>query len=405
MRILHVDDTFHPNFGYQCNPLAKFQCKAGNEVYIISPEAKYIYSVYHSFGEYGETLDKDDSIYEQETGVQIVRVKGKGYICGRLIYDRKDLINAIERINPDVILVHCMETLTAMYLMKKLRKRYPMAFDSHMLSMASKNKFSKVFDFAYRLLFTSVIKKENYTVIKTQNDDYVNKHLGVPNEQSIFISFGTDVLLFSIDKDAKAKFLKEHNLPEDTFVITSTGKMGKSKDGMLFAKAVKEKFEGNRCVVVVVVADFNGQYEQSVKQELDTSQNKVFFYPVQRYTQLPYFYQIADVTVFPKQCSMSFYDAQSCGCPVISEKGTVNEERNSHGNGLCFECGSMEDFRRQIQKLIDMPNEQYQQMRVNSYEFVNKNYSYDNIAKQYTQVLIEATDKFIKKYGKEQKNG
>lgn len=403
MKILHVDDTFHPNFGYQCNPLAKFQCKAGNEVYIISPEAKHIYSVYHSFGEYGDHLDEDDAKYENNTGVKIVRVRAKGYIQGRLNYFKADLLKAIDDIKPDVILVHCMETITAMYLMRKLRRKYPMAFDSHMLSMASKNKFSKLFDAAYKLFFTRVIKKEKYTVIKTQNDDYVNKHLGVPQELSKFISFGTDVLLFCPDNTAKHKFLKEHNLAEDTFVITSTGKMTESKDGMLLARTVRQKFAGDRDVAVVVVAEFIGEYEKNVKEEFDKSENKIFYYPVQRYTDLPFFYQIADVTVFPKQCSMSFYDAQSCGSPVISEKGHVNEERNSHGNGFCFDCGSVDDFRNQIQKLIDMPKEEYEKMRLNSHKFVTENYSYDKIASQYTEVLSNAINMYNIKYNKGEK--
>ena len=36
MRILHVDETFHPAFGYQCNPLAKFQRMQGHEVIILT---------------------------------------------------------------------------------------------------------------------------------------------------------------------------------------------------------------------------------------------------------------------------------------------------------------------------------------------------------------------------------
>ena len=99
MKILHIDETFHPNFGYQCTPLAKFQQKAGHEVYIIAPEAKYIYPVYHSFGEYGENLDADDAVYSNATGVKIYRVAGKGRIAGRLIYNGRDLFKTIEQIN------------------------------------------------------------------------------------------------------------------------------------------------------------------------------------------------------------------------------------------------------------------------------------------------------------------
>ena len=399
MRILHIDETFHPNFGYQCNPLAKFQSKAGHEVFILAPEAKYIHPVYHSFGEYGENLENDDKVYEAATGVKIVRVRGKGFVSSRLIYVGKELYKAIEDINPDVMLVHCVETLTAMRVMRKYKKRYPMTFDSHMLSMASQNKFAKIYEMAYRRLITSQIKKNKYTIIKTQNDDYVTSHLGIPEEQTKFISFGTDTVLFSPDKSVRQAFLNEYGLSEDTFIISSTGKMSQSKGGKLFADTFSKKFDTDRPVAVVVVADFSGEYEQGVKKQLDESENKMIFFPVQKYLELARFYQIADVTVFPKQCSMSFYDAQSCACPVISEKGHVNEERNSHGNGLCFDCDSVEDFREKIQSMINMPAEDIEKMRQNSYEFVSKNYSYDVIAAQYTEVLNDAVENFKKKRG------
>ena len=243
-----------------------------------------------------------------------------------------------------------------------------------------------------------VIKKEKYPVIKTQNDDYVSEKLGVPKDQTLFLSFGTDTVLFSVDNDAKSSFLKEKNLPQNAFVVCSTGKLSESKGGMLLADAVKKKFDGNRPAVVVIVANFGGSYEKMVKERLDESENYVFYYPVQKYNDLPYFYQIADVTVFPKQCSMSFYDAQSCGCPTITEKGHVNEERHSHGNGFCFNCGDVNDFRRCIQAILSMPEDEYKKMRDNAYNFVAAQYSYDLIAKQYTDVLQNAIEIFESKY-------
>ncbi len=396
MKILHVDETFHPNFGYQCNPLAKFQQKASNEVYIIAPEAKYIYPVYHSFGEYGENLEQDDKVYEDATGVKIIRIHGKGRIAGRLVYDFKELCDAIEKINPDVMLVHCVETLTAMLVMHKYKNKYPMAFDSHMLSMATQNKFAKIYEKAYKLLITSLIKKKKYTVIKTQNDNYVVTHLGVPEEQTEFVSFGTDTAIFCPDENMRKQFLQEHGLPENTFVISSTGKMNEQKGGKLFSKAMSKKFNTERPVAVVVVADFSGDYEKEVKKELDEGENTIIYYPVQKYLELPKFYQIADVTVFPKQCSMSFYDAQSCGVPVISEKGNVNEDRNSHGNGLCFDCGNADDFRAKLEQIMNMSEEEYKQMRENSYNYVYSEFSYDIIAQRYTDILEKEILKFKK---------
>lgn len=398
MRILHIDETFHPSFGYQCNPLAKFQQQAGHEVHIIAPEAEYIHRVYHDFGEYGENLETDDMLYVEATGVKIKRVPGKGFIAGRLNYDMKALYCAIEEINPDAIMVHCIETLTAIRLIRGLRNKYPMVFDSHMLSMASKNKFAKLYEFFYKLYVTSIIKKEAYRVIKTQNDDYVTEHLGIPEEQTRFISFGTDTILFKPNIDSRKKFCIEYGISEDAFIITSTGKLSEAKDGILFANAVKNGFSSDREVVVVIVADFSGEYEKQVKAILDESNNKILFFDIQKYLNLPWFYQIADVVVFPKQCSMSFYDAQSCGTPVISEMGRVNEERNSHGNGFCFKNGSVESLVSTLEKVMNMPEEKYLKMRENSRDFVKENYSYETIAELYTKELEDSIVRFNKRH-------
>ena len=394
MKILHIDETFHPSFGYQCNPLAKFQQKAGNNVYIIAPEAKYIYPVYHEFGEYGLNLDSDDKVYINNTGVKIIRIKAKGYFFRRLLYNFEELYKAIDNINPDAIFVHCVETITAMQVMRRYKNKYPMVFDSHMLSMATKSKFSKLFELFYKLYITKIIKKYKYTIIKTQNDDYVEKHLGVPKEQTKFISFGTDTELFKPNEKRKIEFLNEHDLPEDTFVIVSTGKLTEGKGGLLFAETMASKFKTNRKVVIVVVANFASDYEKKVKDILDKGHNQVFYYPVQNYLKLNYFYQIADVTVFAKQCSMSFYDAQSCGSPVISENNNINLDRNSHGNGFCFNMGSKDDFILQIEKIINLSNNEYNFMRRKSYEFIMNSYSYEIIAKQYTEEINKAIKHF-----------
>lgn len=387
MRILHLDETFHPNFGYQCNPLAKFQKKLGNEVYIIAPEAKYIYPVYHNFGEYGDNLDNDDDIYIKNTGVKIIRVKARGYYFRRLLYKFDELNKAIENINPDAIFVHCVETITAMYVMRKYKNRYPMVFDSHMLSMATTSRFYKLFETLYKIFITKVIREKKYRVIKTQNDDYIETHLGVPKDQTKFISFGTDTELFKPNEEVKKHFISEHNLPENTFVIVSTSKLNAGKGGMLFAETVSSKFQTDRTVVIVIVANFASDYEKKVKEILDSGNNQVFYYPVQNYLNLPYFYQIADVTVFAKQCSMSFYDAQSCGSPVISENNNINIDRNSHGNGFCFQMGNKDDFKLKIEMIMNLSIDEYNIMRKKSFEFIKNNYSYELIAKQYTEEI------------------
>lgn len=392
MRILHIDETFHPAFGYQANPLAKFQQKQGNEVFILTPTKEFLYPVYHEFGDYGEHLVEQDAAYEKSTGVKIIRIPAKGYFMKRLVYG-KEVFKAVDEIKPDVLFVHCIETLTGMRFILK-NPRYPMMFDSHMLSMASGNKFAKIFESAFRAIITPKIIRRKYDVIRTQDDNYVNSHLGIPEEQTPFISFGTDTILFSPSMEVRAAFRSENGIPEDEFVVVYTGKLTEAKGGKLLAEIFLKKFEQPVTLVCVGTPPSN-EYGQEVQRLLDQSENRIIMFPTQNYLDLAQFYQMADLSVFPKQCSMSFYDAQACGLPVLSEDNNVNVDRCSHGNGANFKAGDVQDFRKKIMEFVSKSDDERRQLSANSRSFIESGYDYADIARQYTDYLKKAVASYI----------
>lgn len=387
MKILHIDETFHPAFGYQANPLAKFQQKQGNEVYIATPTKEYLYPVYHEFGDHGEHLMEQDAAYENATGVKIIRIPAKGYFMRRLVYG-KEIFDVVDQVHPDVLFVHCVETLTAMRFILK-NSRYPMMFDSHMLSMASENKLARLYEMAFRKIITPKIIKRQYDVIRTQDDDYVNSHLGIPETQTPFISFGTDTILFCPSEEARSAFREANNIGQNDFVVVYTGKLTEAKGGMLLAETFKEKFDFS-VTLVCVGTPTSDEYGRQVKKLLDESENRIILFPTQNYLDLAKFYQMADLSVFPKQCSMSFYDAQSCGVPVLSEDNNVNIDRCSHQNGDNFKAGNIQSFRSKIMMFAQMNAKQRKQYGENSRAFIESGYDYTEIAKQYTEYLNKA---------------
>lgn len=393
MKILHIDETFHPSYGYQVNPLAKFQQRQGNEVYIATVDKEHLYPVYKEFGDSGETLDQEDKAYEDATGVKIIRVKAKGYYFRRLFYT-KEIFEIVKQINPDVLFVHCVETITAMRFMLKGLK-YPMMFDSHMLSMASQNKFAKIYEKFYGIIFGRKIRKKHYIIVRTQDDKYVNEKFGIPETQTPFISFGTDTILFSSSVKVRNTFRKEHNIPEDAFVVIYTGKLTEAKGGLLLAETFREKFS-KEVILVCVGTPPNNEYGKKVNKILDESQNRIIMFPTQKYQDLPKFYQMADLSVFPKQCSMSFYDAQACGLPVLSEDNNINVTRCSNNNGFNFKTGSIEDFRDKIEKISNMGNEELSLYRDNAKKYIDNGYSYEQIAKEYTRYLQISIENYNK---------
>lgn len=396
MKILHVDETFHPSYGYHTNPLARFQRRQGHAVTIVTVEKRWIYPVYKEFGIDDATLEKEDHRYEEETGVKIIRVPARGYFMRRLVFC-KELFDIVEQQEPDVVYVHCVETITAMrFLLRK--KKYPMMFDSHMLAMASGNRFAKIYEFVYRKTFAKIINHNKYWVIRTQDDDYVNSHMGVSEELTPFISFGTDTLLFQPSNEVRAQFRKENNIPEDSLVVVYTGKLTPAKGGKMLAETFNKKFECDKDITLVVVGTpQDNEYGQEVLKLLSTSENRVCMFPTQPYLDLAKFYQAADLSVFPRQCSMSFYDAQACGLPVLSEDNNVNVDRCSHGNGMNFKCGESKDFRDKIIQFANLSEEEREEMSRAAIKFINTGYGYEIIAKEYTEYLSKTVKAFESK--------
>ena len=389
MKIVYVDETFHPAYGYQSNPLAKFQQVQGNDVTIVTVSKDQIHPVYREFGDNGESVEKDDEVYQKATGVKIVRVKTKGYFMHRAVYSH-GVFKAVRNEKPDVVFVHCAETLTAMRFLLH-RKEWPMMLDSYMLSMASQSKFVGAFESVYRAIFRRIIEKHNYYVVRTQDDDYVNTHLGLKKDLTPFISFGTDTIMFCPSTEAREKFRKENNISENDFVVVYTGKLTEAKGGKLLAETFKEKFDVP-VTLVCVGSPPESDYGREVQRILDSSKNRVIMFPTQKYMELAPFYQMADLSIFPKQCSMSFYDAQACGLPVVSESNNVNSDRCSHQNGDNFEPGSIADFRAKIMKFATMSKEERDQYRKNSRAFVEAGYDYADIARQYTEYLKKSVE-------------
>lgn len=397
MKILHIDETFHPNFGYHCNPLAKFQQAQGHTVTIVTVEKEWLYPLYKVFREDGSGLEEADQRYEETTGVKIIRVEAKGYFKRRLVF-KKDIFDVVEQLQPDVIYVHCVETLTGMRFLRnhKMRK-YPMLFDSHMLPMAARNPHSKWFDRFFKLFFTPIIRKKGYTVIRTQDDTYVNTHLGIPEKQTPFISFGTDTMLFHPDNTVKAAFRKEYNIPENAFVVVYTGKLSPPKNGKLLAAAVQKEFPFP-FALVLVGSPPPTLYGKEVREMFALSENQIVRFKTQNYMDLGKFYQAADLSVFPKQCSMSFYDAQACGLPVLSEDNNINVDRCSHGNGFNFKAGDVADFRAKIIEIARLSQEERLKLSENAIAFIQDGgYDYANIAQQYTDYLQQAIDQHKKR--------
>jgi putative glycosyltransferase len=258
-----------------------------------------------------------------------------------------------------------------------------------MLEMASRNPLRRFFQLYYKARIAPIIKKNEIYVIRQQDDDYVERCLGVPKILSPWISFGSDILIFHPDREERNRFRVENGISEAAFVVIYAGKLTEEKGADFLAKTIREKINGNKEIVFVIVGNTQGEFGDKVQKEFEESENRILRFPAQKYSDLPRFYQAADLALFPSQCSMSFYDVEACGVPVLSEANNINIDRCSHRNGWNFVKRDILDFRKKILDILNLDEDTYNDYRKSAFNYVVNHYNYEKKAREYEALFLK----------------
>ncbi|MBV8660649.1 MAG: glycosyltransferase family 4 protein [Candidatus Dependentiae bacterium] len=395
MNIVHVEDFFHPEAGYQLNMLAPLQVKQGHTVTIITAELDKIPEYLKGF--FGEDqINLKDNHFEKETGVKVIRVPLLIHYSGRAIF-KFSIFKKIAAIKPDILFAHGIDSATGM-LFSVFSKwlSYPVISDCHMVEIASKNKFNKYFRKFFSYFIAPIIIKNNIHIIRLFDDDYVERCLGVPLSQTTYHQYGTDTTFFK-PCDLNRKLIRDElGLGHDEFVVVYAGKMDDAKGGLFFSNAILDKFEttNNKTISFLIIGNTNGEYEENVNSIFKKSANKISRIPTQKYRDLLKYYQAADIAIYPKQCSMSFFEAQSCGLPVIFENNNINISRSQFNNAITFEKESIVDFRAKILEMANLPDIELTNMRLSARKYIINYYDYSKISEDISNTIETALEKW-----------
>jgi glycosyltransferase involved in cell wall biosynthesis len=184
--------------------------------------------------------------------------------------------------------------------------------------------------------------------------------------------------------------------------VIYAGKLDVFKGGKFLAVSLQEEIKtstGKR-IVFIIVGNTAGDYGKEVEELLEMSKNKILRFPTQTYLNLREFYQAADLAVYPKQCSMSFFEAQSCELPVLFEDNEINSQRSQFGNAMVFKEGNMEDFRAKIIQCAEMDKTEYRKMQDAARKYICDNYDFVPIAQRFSDIMIKEAEKFSNKMNK-----
>ena len=158
VKIIHVEDRFHPEMGYQLNFTAKFHRK-DVDMHIVCSNSLRLFS---SEGLNESQIKQMDDDFEKRHNIKIHRLpikyeKQQGY---NLLM--KGLLRKIHSLKPDVLFVHAMESYTAFQLLSKkhLYRRYLICTDTHTLD--NQFKGGGIEKLYFRLFKQRVIKNLKY---------------------------------------------------------------------------------------------------------------------------------------------------------------------------------------------------------------------------------------------------
>lgn len=396
MKIVQLEDFFHPDAGYKINILSKYFARMGHETVILTAELDRMPDYLTSF--FGrDNIAARDREYSERYGVQIIRRPIWAYVSGRALF-KDDLAELVNSLHPDVLYVHGNDTAAGMWILRHLKAfDCPMVMDNHMVEMASQNPLRKLYRAYYRSFITPIIIKNRIPVIRAMNDDYVERCLGVPLSLAPWISYGSDMLLFHPDKAAGAKFREANGISRDAFVVLFAGKFDESKGGMLLAELTCREIKTDREIVYLMIGNATGEYGAAVEKRFKDSRYRIIRLPTQKYCDLAGFYQAADVGLIAKQASLNFFDMEACGVPVLSEDNNLNRDRTPCGNGWLFRPDDADDFAARLEHIVNMDSAELEKASENAYNYVKEKYDYYKKALEYMDIIQKVYDREKKK--------
>ena len=387
MKITFVSDWFAEKMGYAENCLPKAVAKLGLEVHLVTSNVQPYYD---------QSLYKET--YEPFIGPALVSCQVKpwnGFTLHRLPLAKwrgrrriKGLVAALATLRPEIVQTFDLFALTTYEMaFAKMWLGYKLFHESHIHASVFPPATERmgldprVKWFAYAATlgrFVSLLSAKCYP-ISPDAADIVTRFFGFQKPKTTVRSLGVDTDLFSPIADdaarqARRQLRQQLGFAPEEIVCIYTGRFSDDKGPLLLAQAIARLVARGEPVRGLFV----GSGKQSDVEAIRACPGCVAhpFVPAQ---ELPPFYRVAEIGVWPKQESTSQLDAAACGLPIIVSHRVQVRERVD-GNGLFYEEGDSDDLARQIRQLFDPAVRQ--QMGESGARKIREQFSWDRIARE-----------------------
>ena len=257
--------------------------------------------------------------------------------------NNKDLIERIDRYNPDALLLFGWSFKSHLQVLRYYKDKKKILFrgDSNLLDEPVGFSVKKMF----RRIFLTWVYKHINTALYTgiANKKYYLAH-GLQGKQLVYAPHAVENNRFN-DIDGSyiqraMQWRKELGIGDEEIVFLFAGKLEFKKDPLLLINAFKELRQKEIRLLVVG----NGALETELK-EAAKSDHRILFLDFQNQQMMPVVYRLANVFVLPSKgpgetWGLSVNEAMACSLPVLVSNKCGCAKDVVSGNGLIFEAGN-----------------------------------------------------------------
>jgi glycosyltransferase involved in cell wall biosynthesis len=385
LKIIHFIDYFQPILGYQETYLAKTQINKGYSVRVVTSDryAPVLYIGSASQKILGNRIKENGTFVEE--GIEVIRLKCKFEFLNNLWLE--NLEQTILELKPDVIHVHGVPSISALRISRLKRKlnEIKLVYDDHMNYNAMRSSLVYPFYKTFKLFFGNIILKnaDELVAVTEETKYFMNEMYGFPLDEIQIIPLGCDTKIFHRDEDARKKLRKKYAISDNQIVFCYVGKIIPEKRVDLLVDAGIEMMKTSKNLVILCVGGADKDYLESLQRKIDSSalSNKFIFLPAVPSKELYMYYSMADVGVWPKQCSITMLEAMACNLPlVVSDNSQATEGVTNEDSGFTYREEDLSDLIKKMKVFMDLKVTSYMGNKARQ---ISELYDWENISKSF----------------------
>lgn len=313
MKIVHIClcDPYNDNWAYHRNILSEQNQIDGHETFIITSA--------YDMDQEGKAGKERIGTYKNKYGIQVICLPNRSFFSKQIqtkINTVVGLYDALVNINPDIIMVHNLQSFN-MYEIVKYRKKHDVLLlgDSHASFRNScRNSFSKYI--VQGIFFRKVIKDtfkyfDNFYFIGSDEHYFFEKEYGINVNPYNVLPLPSRLISVTEKKTNRENIRKQLGISNELLLVHS-GKMVNAKKTKDILLSLNKRSENFKLLIIGSIPEENKEII-----DLINSDHRFLFLGWKDSSELTKFISAADLYLQPGSPSITLQSSLCAGTPVL----------------------------------------------------------------------------------------